>query len=272
MILPDVIAVGPALEVKLLAYVAGGGRVLLTGRSGLRDGRMVFDLGATWKGTSEMSQGDYVLPIPPLRPDGVDSPLFMYLPSERIRVTDGTSLGVTHDPYMDRRPRHFSGHVNAASRPAPSGFAAGVTKGGFTWLAHPLFSCYHMAGSVTMLELAERVIVQAMAAGRSVTASLPRAGRVTLRHQPGQHRDVLHLLHATPALRGNLRGANIQPIQDLVTLSGIDVRMRSFGPVLSVRTVPEGQVLPHDTEKGLLTFSVPRLRGHQIVEIAYGSP
>lgn len=271
VIVPDVIKVDETLQSRLEAYVAAGGRVLLTGRSGIRDGRTIFDLGATWDGTSDMLGGDYVLPIPPLRAEGVDSPLFMYLPSERIRITDGTSLGVTHDPYMDRRPRHFSGHVNAASRPEPSGFAAGVTKGGFTWLAHPIFSCYHMAGSVAMLELAERVILHAMGAPRSAAASLPRAGRVTLRHQPDHHRDILHLLHATPALRGNLRGTNIQPIQDLVTLSDIAVQIRPSGAVSSVMLVPEGQPLAHQIRDGMLHFTVPRLRGHQMVEILYAA-
>ena len=63
-------------------------------------------------------------------------------PAEKIRVTDGTSLGEVFEPYFDRAPRHFSGHVNAASKPDASGFAAGVQKGGFTYLSFPIFSCY----------------------------------------------------------------------------------------------------------------------------------
>ena len=82
----------------------------------------------------------------------------MYLPSERISLTTGTSLGEDYDPYFDRTPLHFSGHVNAASLPTPTRFAAGVSHGSITWLAHPIFSCYHKAGAVAMLEIAEKTI------------------------------------------------------------------------------------------------------------------
>ena len=71
-----------------------------------------------------------------------------------------------------------------------------------------------------------------------IETSLPRAGRATLRRQPERKRDVLHLLHATPALRGTIRGDNVQPIQDLVTLSDIDVSVEASqeGPQRGART------------------------------------
>ena len=58
--------------------------------------------------------GDYVLPVASLRADFVNDPLFMYQPAEKIRLTDGTSLGEVYEPYFDRTPRHFSGHINTA--------------------------------------------------------------------------------------------------------------------------------------------------------------
>ena len=121
-----------------------------------------------------------------------------------------------------------------------------------------------------MLEIAENAIRAALGGPRSVTTTLPRAGRVTVRAQPGQSRDVVHLLHATPALRGNLRGSNIQPIQDLITLAGIGVDLAPTGPVKAVNLVPEGTALPHRISDGRLHFTVPSVRGHQMVEIIYG--
>jgi hypothetical protein len=270
LILPDVIAVTDALKARIDAYVAGAGRVLLTGKSGLRDGRFLFDIGADWVGTSPMTGGDYLLPVPDLQAIGVDSPLFMYQPSEQIRLTGGQSLGAVHDPYFDRTPRHFSGHVNAPSKLDPTDYAAGVTKGAFTYLAHPIFSCYHQAGAVAMLEIAEKVIAQALGAPRTITTTLPRAGRVTVRHQADQKRDIVHLLYATPALRGNLRGSNIQPIQDMITLKDIGVDLAVTGAVTGVRLVPEGTVLAHQVAAGRVTFTVPTLHGHQMVEVTYG--
>jgi hypothetical protein len=216
-----------------------------------------------------MLGGDYLLPIEALRADGVNDPLFMYQPSELISVTDGASLGQVYEPYFDRRPQHFSGHVNAASKPDASAYAAGVAKGGFTYLAHPIFSCYHQAGAVAMLEIAEKAIRQALGEDRLVTTNLPRAGRVTVRHQAAGKRDIVHLLHATPALRGNLHGKNVQPIQDLLTLHDIAVTLRASGQVTTVKLVPEGTELRFTQSGDSIGFTVPTVRGHQMVEVAY---
>jgi hypothetical protein len=170
---------------------------------------------------------------------------------------------------MDRKPQHFSGHVNAPSQPDPSPFPAGVSKGGFTYLAHPIFSCYFRVGAVAMLEIAEKAIRLALGRELVLNADLPRAGRATIRRQPAQNRDIVHLLYATPILRGTLHNQPIQPIQDLVTLADIAVDVAVDRPVASVMLVPESLPLPHRLDGDRIAFTVPRLRGHQMVEIRY---
>jgi hypothetical protein len=270
LILPDAVEVGPTLKAKIDAYVAGGGRVLLTGTSGI-DSEMgfVFDVGATWKGPSSYRTGDYVLPIPELRAEQVNNPLFMYESSQRIEAESGASLGDIYDPYFDRTRRYFSGHVNTPSQPDPSGFASGSRKGAFTYAAHEVFSIYKRIGSVAMLEIIENLIGLALGKPRMIESGLPRAGRATLRHQAAENRDVLHLLHANPVLRGLVRGDNVQPIQDLVTLTAIDVSVEAAGPVKTVRLVPDGGDLPFTERNGRLAFTLPALRGYQMVEIGY---
>ena len=144
-------------------------------------------------------------------------------------------------PTSTARPRHFSGHVNAASQPDPSGWACGSRKGGITYFAFPIFSCYHRLGAVAMLEIAEKLIASALGGPQMVTASLPRAGRATVRHQAAANRDVVHLLHAAPVLRGQFRGAGVQPIQDLIPLRGVAVTLAVPAEVKSVKLVPHGR-------------------------------
>ena len=120
-----------------------------------------------------------------------------------------------------------------------------------------------------MMEIAEKAIVRALAAPRTIDTTLPRAGRATLRRQQDEKRDVLHLLHATPALRGVVRGEQIQPIQDLVTLRDVAVSLMTAKKPKSVRTVPDGAPLPFTTRNGRTAFTVPELRGHQVIEIGY---
>ena len=119
VILPDVIAVDDALQAKVQAYVAQGGRVLLTGKSGVRDGRFLFDIGAEWHGTSGMEGGDYLLPAPGLRAEGVNDPLFMYFPSEQARITSGTALGRGFRPLFRPHPATLLGPCERAQPAGP---------------------------------------------------------------------------------------------------------------------------------------------------------
>jgi len=270
VIFPDEVVFDAALKAKTDAYVAKGGRVLLTGTSGIDPQKgFIFDVGATWKGASPFETGDYILPATGLRADGVDNPLFMYESSQRIEAAPGASLGDIYDPYFDRTRRRFSGHVNTPSQPDPSGFASATQKGAFTYAAHQVFSIYKRIGAVAMLEQIEKLVGKALGAAPMVETGLPRAGRMTLRHQAKENRDVLHLLHANPVLRGLVRGDNVQPIQDLVTLTDVDVSIEGKAPVKGVRLIPGGEDLTFTQQGGRIAFTVPELRGCQMVEISY---
>ena len=270
VILPDEIRVSADLRDKLTAYLGQGGRVMLTGKSGLLpEGGFALDVGADWVATSPMTGGDYLMPAPPLRAEGVNDPMFMYLPSEQLALTDGTPLGEIYDPYFDRTMRHFSGHVNAPSQPGPNGRPAAVEKGNILYLAHPIFSCYYKSGAVAMLEMALQCIRRALDCAPMIDVDLPQAGRATLRACPPRHRDILHLLHATPALRGTLGSQPVQPIQDLITLTDIAASIETTGKVVSVRQVPEGRELAFVQDGDRVRFLVPILRGHAMVEISY---
>jgi len=270
LILPDVIEVSPKLKTKIAAFAKGGGRVLMTGRSGIDPNKgFVFDVGADWRGASPYKEGDYLLPAKHLRASFVDDPLFMYEVAERIEAKPGHSLGDIYDPYFDRAARHFSGHVNTPSRPDPSGFDAGSENGAFVYMAHPLFTAYKRIGAVAMLEIAEKVVVHALGRQRMIETSLPRAGRATLRRQAEEKRDVLHLLHATPVLRGSIRSDNVQPIQDLVTLREISVSIEVDRKVRGVRLAPTGEPIEFRIRKARVEFTVPECRGHQMVEISF---
>lgn len=270
LILPDTIPVDADLRAAVQAYADNGGKVLLTGKSGVDpENGFVFDVGADWRGTSENTGGDYVLPIDALQSGFVHDPLFMNVPAELIDVTDGTSLGDIYEPYFDRTQRHFSGHVNAPSKPDASGTAAGSEKGNFTYFSFPIFTCYFEGGAVAMLDIAEKLIKRALGDDPLVATSLPRAGRVTVRSQPGKNRDVVHLLHATPALRGTTRGSNVQPIQDIIDLHDVEVSVTATGPVKSVAVVPSGESIDFTQTGDKVSFTVPVVTGHQMVEIAY---
>ena len=128
---------------------------------------------------------------------------------------------------------------------------------------------YRRTGAVAMLEIAVKVIRHALGRPQMVSTTMPTAGRVTVRRQADENRDVVHLLYATPALRGNLRGRNVEPIQDLSPLFDVEVAVHAPQSVANVTIVPEGDGLAFEQAKDTVRFTVPKVRGHQMVEIKY---
>lgn len=269
LILPDEVEIDATLKASLDAYVAQGGKLLLSGKSGLDDNGFIFDTGAKWEGTNPFT-GDYALHDASIRASFVDDPIYMYVGSERISIVDGTSLGQIYDPYFERSPRHFSGHVHTPRKSDPSGFAAGAHKGQVTYLAHKAFSAYRVSGAVAILNLLEKLIAGLLDEAPLVRATLPRAGRVTVRHQAAENRDVVHLLFAQPALRGQLRGDNVQPIQDFVPLHDIAVDLDTTGKIVSAVTLaPSGEPLAFTQQDTRVTFTLPNLLGSAKVAVTY---
>ncbi|PRY22174.1 beta-galactosidase-like protein [Aliiruegeria haliotis] len=265
LVLPDRVRIDAALKDKLDAYLAQGGRLLLTGASGIDGDTMLYPAGTEWHGTSPNKGGDFGLPVQDLRSSFVDEPLFYYAPAERLTLTSGKSLGDVYEPYFDRG-ENFSGHLNTPCQPDPSAYVFGARDGAVTRLAFPVFSAYYHAGAVAMLEIATRAIESALGRERMIRSDLPTGARATLRALPDGKGDVLHLVYATPVLRGVLREDNVQPIQDIVPLKDISVDLEARN-VTSVRLVPEGTALEFDATGDRLRFRVPFIRAHQMVEV-----
>jgi hypothetical protein len=102
-----------------------------------------------------------------------------------------------------------------------------------------------------------------------IRTGLPRAGRATLRQNTARNSDILHLLHATPSLRGTLGGQPIQSIQDLVTIRDINVSIMGRGEVFEVLIVPNMTKVDFRWRSDRIEFFVPEVRGHQMIEICY---
>lgn len=278
LILPDDIAVDSGLARKLRAYVKQGGKLLLTGRSGLKpdDSGFALDIGAKWSGQSEY-QPDFMRPIAKLRPSFVDAPFVTYLPSQRIKATKGKSLGQVFDPYFNRTWEHFCSHQHAPARPEPSGYDLGVTHGAVTYLAHPIFTLYQAYGAVAYKEFVHKVIRKILGPREAIQTNLPSTARVSLNWQPDENRYVLHLLHAPTIARGGTledpgsflshSPQELEVVEDLIPIGPVDVSLRLPKKITSARLVPDGGKLRVRTEKGRVAFQVPRFDCHAMVEL-----
>lgn len=279
LILPDEVNVGPELKAKLDAYLAGGGRLILTGTSGLdpETGKPLWDLGAEFEGPSPFSP-DFIQPKKEFAPDFCHSPMVMYHRSQRINATSGASLGDVYDPYFNRTFRHFCSHQHTPPKPEPSGYDCGVVHGPILYLAHPVFTLYAAYGAVVHRHFAAKAIREFLGDRLRLDINLPSTGRATLAHQPDERRYVLHLLFASPVSRGGsleLSGGTtrnnkpIQIIEDLTPLENIRANLRLPEAIQKVTLEPRGDEMEFRRENGTVSITVDRFTCHQMVVLAY---
>ena len=285
LILPDDIRIDAELKAKLDAYIALGGKLILSGESGLWKDRaeFAFDLGAEYGSPSpchpperEANRGhDYLLPVPELRAPFVDVPQIMYERSHRIRATSGISLGQIFDPYFNRTWEHFCSHQHAPNREEPSGFDCGVRHGSLLYFSHPVFRHYRAYGAVAYREFIVKAILLFLGDTLTLSTNLLSTARISLTAQSEEKRHILHLLYAPTVSRGgkmqlsggNLSGgSSIEVIEELPPLHDTEVTLRLPGPILSARTVPQGGDVPLEFDGDRVTLRLPEFSCHQMVE------
>ncbi|MBU8902439.1 MAG: beta-galactosidase trimerization domain-containing protein [Victivallales bacterium] len=276
LILPDDVLIDEKLKKLLDAYLTQGGKLFLTGKSGLNadETEFLFDLGATLEGTSEFSP-DYILPFPDVRADFVDSPLVCYTRSYRTKITDGESLGDVYDPYFNRSYKHFCSHQHAPNKLDPSGFACGVMKNQIMYLAHPVFTMYRSFGAVAVKEYIVNCIKKLLGDDLSLTTNLPSTARITLNEQVSEKRSILHLLSANTILRGGQvklsggtvaeDGLNIEVIEDLLPLHNTALTLKTSKPVKSISLEPQGKELAFEQLDNAIKINVDEFTCHQMV-------
>ncbi len=279
LVLPDAIRIDDELKGLVDAYLADGGKLLLTGKSGLwkdRDG-FAFDIGADHFGESEY-QPDFLEPGSVLSPDFVNSPLAMYLKSQQVKTTSGEQLAAIRNPYFNRTWEHYCSHQHAPAAEL-SGYAAAVRKDNVLYLAHPIFSIYGALGAVAYRQYAENAIRLMLGEGASISTNMPSTARVSVMLQEKENRYVLHLLHANTVQRGgNVKlspegyvwdSRTVEVIEDLLPLRDTNVTLKLPKAVKSVRLEPQGKDIPFDAANGEVRLAVDEFTCHQMVSIAY---
>lgn len=231
IILPDDIPVDGALSEQLSAYVAGGGKLILTGTSGLNaDGSFALDAGIRSTGEVKFNPS-YLRNGRKLDASLTESPFVMYGVGQAIVATDAEVLGEIGPSYFNRTYAHFSSHQHAPDDPAAASLGAAVTlKGGIGYIAYPIFAMYHAMGQ-PLYKYAVRGLIDRLLPSRAIVTDLPSSARATLTQQAEQKRHVLHLLYGAPQVRGKAVPAGegtrvMEMIEDIPTLGPVTASVR----------------------------------------------
>lgn len=271
LILPDTIRLTEELQKKLERYLAGGGKILASGLSSLKEKeeRFALDFGAEFQGFSPC-QPDYIIPEKPFTTG--KAPHVMYEKGYEIQVTHGTPQAYRKDSYFNRDVYHFCSHQHTPYDMKPERTAA-VSTANTAYIGWNIFADYGKYGSLHDKELIMQLIDQLLADQKTLFVKMPDKGVATLTEQKEEKRYINHLLFSHTSLRGDFdfqgQRNRIEVIEDIVPLYQVEVSVRTEHPVKRVCLVPQKEELAFAENNGMVSYIVPKVDCHQMVAIEY---
>jgi hypothetical protein len=284
LVLPDHISLDSTLAAKVQRYLDTGGALIATFESGLtpaKDGFAIADFGVMLNSDGprdaqgqlvrgrQYPSGDYAEYLRPGSTIGVGlaaTEHVMYMRGTDVQATPDTEvLAETVASFFDRTYRHFSSHRQTPSSGTVRGPAI-VRRGRAIYCAHPLFSQYAQNAPRWCKQLILNVL-QLLLPEPLLRHNGPSSVFATVLEQPAEKRLITHVLHYIP----ERRGFDFDVIEETIPLHDLTISVRSARTIRRVASTPEGVELPFTMEGERVTFTLPRLDGHQIMALEYAS-
>lgn len=266
LVLPDVIPVTRELAAKIDQFVANGGALIASYRSGLcpdGTGFTLQSLGVEWVGEAPFSP-DFVLPKDEIGKGLAPTEHVMYLRGAEVRPLPGAEvLAEVIIPYFNRTYKHFCSHRHTPSSGEPA-YPGIVRKGRAIYFAHPIFTQYDQNAPRWCKRLFLNAL-EMLLPDPLVRHQGPSTLEVHVAAQPEKGRWIVHALHYIPERRSR----SLDVIEDIIPLHDVRFSLRATGRVCGVRCVPQGTQLSFEERDGRIEWVLPRLEGHQMVEVAF---
>lgn len=256
VILPDSMTVSPQLAEKLSAYLAGGGKLITTGISGLnleKTGWALEELnfmrfhGLDAKSTAYYQSVD----------DGKGLPVrSMYEAGILMSAENAEDVTAVYvEPYFDR---HWDGkHGYFYTPPAKATeYAACACHGNIQMISFPVFTAYNHYAAGFHKQLIQEALEKAIPFPLVDAKALPSTARVSLTGTESYH--LLHVKVTYPEARGGacaIEEHNVLP-------GGRTIRVK--GSYKRVVLLPQEQGIPFRTEAGYTVFELPAIVGYQM--------
>jgi hypothetical protein len=286
LVLPDFIPVDTALKTKFDAYLVQGGSIIASFASGMDAAQTGFalDMGVNLAGEGPRdAQGnlvrgkeypgnayvEYLVPRTGFDAGLAQTEHAMYMRGMEIAAQDGAELlADTVASYFDRTYEHFCSHRQTPSsgkvvHPAVVQKGRNASFGSVIYFSNPVFSQYQTKAPRWCKQLVANALARLLPEPL-VRVQAPSASIVTLNEQAQHNRWVLHLLYYVPERRCD----EYDVIEDVVPLYNVPVAVRADKPVQRVTLVPQGEPVDFAVHSSYITFTVPEIEGHQMVELA----
>lgn len=262
LILPDDVKLTQSAAAKLKEYIDRGGKVILTGKSGLDlDGKrfVLDDFGVEFISEAEffpryLHIGENTLgDIPPM--DYV-----LYERGTAVRALPHADiLAFITNPYFNRTYDRFCSHRQTPPAEV-SDEPCIVRYGGVIYIAHPLFRDYALNGNKVYKQIIGECIGRLLEKPL-LLADLPTTAEVSLRRQGRNY--ILHVLNYLIQRKCK----NMETIEEKLPLYNRAVRVRTLMCPASVYLAPEEKKLEFTFNEEYTEFIIPEIDGHQMVVV-----
>jgi len=267
VILPDATPMNEALADRLRTYLDKGGRLLITGRSGIDENRNDFYL------SQEM--GVHLVGPAPYAPDylvlgqelgkGLDA-MSHVCEQQGVQIEAGDDTQVlawSGYPYFNRTWDHFCSHQYAPMARV-SDDPVIVQKDNVIYIARPLFTEYAMTGRCIHRDVLGAAIRRLLPEPRILESTLPTTAKVIARRLGDDL--ILHLLNYVPQRRGK----TLDIVEDVIPLYDVSLSVRVESEPMRVMIQPEDVSLVWEWEGVGAHFTIPVIDGYQIVVLEGG--
>jgi len=280
LVLPDYIPMDATLQQKLDAYLAKGGAIVASFASGMDASQTQFtlDMGVALTGEgpcdthNNLVRGkeypgnayiEYIVPRAGFDDGLAQTEYAMYMRGMEIAARDDAEvLADTVAAYFDRTYDHFCSHRQTPSSGQVT-HPAVVQQGRAIYFSQPIFSLYQAKAPRWCKQLLFNALARLLPEPL-VRVQAPSASIVTLNAQPQHNRQVLHLLYYVPERRCD----EYDVIEDVTPLYDVAVSIQVAQPVKNVSLVPQNAAVPFTLDAGRVTFTVPKIEGHQMIALS----
>ena len=251
LVLPDVIPVEGVFREKVLAFLAGGGAVIASGRSGLGlPGFPAEETGRDLEFSPDFLRTEIA--------GRGDTDYVMYERGVEVTAAEGAEvLACISVPYFERSYDRFVSHAHTPVDHVTD-IPGVLQKGRIVYFAHPIFTTYALHSMPfhrdVVLAALKRLLPKPL-----LEAEGPTSLQATLTRQEERH--IVHLLHYIP----ERRGLRFEVVEDALPLYEVRVRVRLDAARATL--VPQGTDIPLHREDGAFSFVVPCVNGHQMIAL-----
>jgi len=262
LVVPDAVEVDAPLRAKLDAFVAAGGALLVTGRSGLSAELPGWEtLGVTWEGPSPYAP-EFLHLEPELAAVAPPLDYVVYERGERVRALPGAEvLARVGEPYFNRTPFTYTSHQHSPIARVTD-VPAITRRGKVAYCAYPLFRAYKLHGN----QIYKQVIAGLLASllpDPLLKVEAPSTAEATVLRQEvgGETRLVAHLLHYVP----QRRTPSLDLVEDVIPLYDVGLAVKAPSRPRRAYLAPQGTDLPLQWDGVYASCRVPKLEGHQLI-------